>query len=242
MALVDTYRNNLIRKNNERAKLIESKAKENAKIVLQNQKILSAKNAISRTKSQSTIKFKLGEIDRANKEISNRYKRIADFDKKITRKEKEIIAENGKIIKEEYKIAKKQSEIEAKQLKESDRQMKELLSKPTNQYINNGGQMNIANDNATIYSTYNHGEEQSTLDYLVNQIKNSDLSVFNEEEQEILIDNIDVIQEQLSSEEPKKGFIKTAIAGLSSMLYKSSEITELLQKLIDFAKNNISLP
>lgn len=239
MALVDTYRNNVIRKNNERAKLIENRGKERSKIVTQNKKILSAKSAISRTKSPSTIKSRKSEIERAEKEINNIYKRIDDFDKKITQKEKEIIAEKGKLQKEEQRIAKKQADLDAKRLKEGERQMKELLNKPTNQYINNGGQMNIANDNATIYATYNHSEEQSTLDSLVNQIKDADLSVLNEEEQEILIDNVDVIQEQLSSDEPKKGFIKTAIAGLSIMLYKSAELTEPLQKLIEFAKSYI---
>ena len=239
MALVDTYRNNVIRKNNERAKLIESKGKESSKIASQNQKILSAKNAISRTKSQSTIKTKLSEIERAEKEISNIYKKMADLDKKITQKEKEITSENGKLIKEEQRLAKKQSEIETKRLKESERQMKELLNKPTNQYINNGGQMNIANDNATIYATYNHYEEQSELESLVSQIKDADLSALNEEEQEVLIDNVDVIQEQLNSDEPKKGFIRAAIGGISGLIYKSAALTEPLQKLIEFAKSYI---
>lgn len=236
MALVDTYRNNVIRKKNERAKLIESRGKESGKIVSQNQKILSAKHAISKTKSQSTIKSKLSEIERTEKEISNIYKRIADFDKKITQKEKEITAEDGKLIKEEQRLAKKQSELEAKRFKESERQMKELVNKPTNQYINNGGQMNIANDNATIYATYNHYEEQSELELLVSQIKDADLSALNEEEQEVLIDNVDVIQEQLNSDEPKKGFIRSAIAGISGLIYKSAALTEPLQKLIEFAK------
>lgn len=236
MALIDTYRNNIKRKKNERLKFIENKSKESSKITAQNNKISSAKNAIARTKSPSTVKSKLNEIQRAEKEILNIYKRIADFDKKIVQKEKEIAAEETKLGKEEQRLAKQQADIEVKRLKENERQMKELIDKPTNQYINNGGQMNIANDNATIYATYNHYEEESELEALINQIKDSDLSEFSEEEQEVLIDNIDILQEQLANDEPKKGFIRTAIAGIGGLINKSAALTEPLQKLIEFAK------
>ena len=56
-------------------------AKEQAKIAPLQKKIISAKGAISRTKSQSTIKSKLNEIERAEKSIS-------DIQKKSPRKKR----------------------------------------------------------------------------------------------------------------------------------------------------------
>ena len=46
MALIDTYRSNMIKKREELAKLSNDKAKESAKIPSLNQKIISAKNSI----------------------------------------------------------------------------------------------------------------------------------------------------------------------------------------------------
>lgn len=241
MALIDTYRNNVMRKNNEKVKLIENRGKESLKIVAQNTKISSLKNALTRAKSESIIKSKLNGIQREEKELANIYKKIADYDKKITQKEKEIIAEIGKLQKEEQRNIKKQSDIEARRIKERERQMNDLLNKPTNQYINNGGQMNIANDNAIINATYNRYESESELENLINQIKDSDLSCFDDDEQEVLIDNIDILQEQLSSDKPKRGFIRTAIAGIIPFMHKTTEVTELLQKLMDFVKPIIEL-
>lgn len=237
MALLDTYSKNIMRKRNELRKLNESKVKENAKIAAQNQKIHSAKSVISRTKSQTTVKSKLNEIKRAEKEIISINKRIVDFEKKIIQKEREIITENDKLINEEKRLAKKKLELEIKQLKDHERQMKEILNKPTNQYINNGGQMNIANDNATIYATYNHSEDHTLLDALIHQIENADLSEFNNEERVALVDCVDILQEQLSVDEPKKGLIRTSIGVLNGLIFKTAALTEPLQKLIDFAKS-----
>ncbi len=100
----------------------------------------------------------------------------------------------------------------------------------------NNGQVNVANDNATIHATSNHYGQQIELDKLVSAIKNADLSMFNEEEQQTLLDNVEIVQEQLGSNEPKKGFIRTAMAGISGLIYKAATLTEPLQKLIEFAK------
>ena len=236
MALIDTYKNNLIRKQKEKARLIDEKAKESNKIPQQHQKIISAKNTLLKTTSSSTQKSKLSEIQRAEAEINNIHKKVASIDKKIAQKEHEILLESNKIQKEEQRLLKKQIEEDTKARKERERQMKELLNKPTNQYINNGGQMNIASGNANITATFNYYETTTTLEEIINKIKDSDLSAFNSEEQEILIDNIDILQEQLTSETPKKGFIRTAISGLTGLVYKAATLTEPLEKLISFAK------
>ncbi|MGL4999132.1 MAG: hypothetical protein ACRC5T_09215 [Cetobacterium sp.] len=236
MALIDTYKNNLIRKQTEKNKLINVKVKESNKISQQNQKIISAKKTLLRITSSSTQKSKLSEIQRAEAEINNIHKKIVSIDKKIAQKEHEILLESNKIKKEEQRLLKKQIEEDTKARKERERQMKKLLNKPTNQYINNGGQMNIASENANITVTFNYYETLTPLEEIINKIKDSDLSVFNPEEQEILIDNINVLQEQLTSEKPKKGFIRTAISGLTGLIYTSATLIEPLEKLINFAK------
>ena len=52
MSTLDTYRNNLLRKREEAAKLNQDLAKEQAKIAPLQQKIISANAAIGRTKMQ----------------------------------------------------------------------------------------------------------------------------------------------------------------------------------------------
>ena len=66
MSMLDTYRNNLLRKREEAAKLNQDLAKEQAKIAPLQQKIISANAAIGRTKSASTIKSTLYTRDDVN--------------------------------------------------------------------------------------------------------------------------------------------------------------------------------
>ncbi len=122
MAQIDTYRNNLIRKRDELTKLTTALAKEQAKLSPLQKKINSANDAIKRTKSQSTIKSKLGEIDRANKSIADVNKKIGDIQTKIGKKETEIATADKNYKKEEEKIRKKNAEAEKKRLQEATRQ------------------------------------------------------------------------------------------------------------------------
>lgn len=239
MALIDTYRNNVVRKKRELLTLHEKKGKESGKIPQLNKKIILAKQAITRTKSQSTINSKLREIERAEVEISNINKNIAEYDKKIISKQKEIDNESSKLQREEAKLLKKKNDEEQKRIKEDERRMRQLMERPVEQYNNYGGQMNIAKDNAVINATYNDYATDTQLGELIAAIKEADLSEFNDDEQEVLIDNIDVLEEQLNSDNPKKGFIKTAIVGLTTLIYKSAELTEPIQKLIEFANSCI---
>lgn len=86
MALIDTYRSNVTRKRGELSKLTSDRAKESAKKAQQKQKIVTATNAIKSTKSQSTIKSKLSEIDRAEKEIASIEKRLQILTRKSHKK------------------------------------------------------------------------------------------------------------------------------------------------------------
>lgn len=129
MAMIDTYKNNVHRKKQDILKLNENNAKEQKKIADNMNKILSAKQSISRTKSESTIKSKLREIERYEKSISDIEKKIATNHQKISQKQKELHNEENKVIKEEEKIYKKQQEEEKKWLLESKKRESELNSR-----------------------------------------------------------------------------------------------------------------
>lgn len=110
MALIDTYRNNVARKNKELSDLSSARAKESQKKAQQKQKIVSATNTLKHTSSQSTIRSKNSEIERAEREIAAIDKRIADIDKKMAQKSKEIADEEKKVRGEEEKLRKKQGQ------------------------------------------------------------------------------------------------------------------------------------
>lgn len=81
------------------------------------------------------------------------------------------------------------------------------------------GQVNIANDNATINATNTvSGINVDELTQLMEGIKataqNSNLS---SEDKEIVSSSLEVIGEELKTEKPRKGFLKTAITGLQAI-------------------------
>lgn len=128
MALVDTYRNNVLRKKEEISKLNADLAKEQAKIAPLRKKILSAEDAINRTKNSTTAKSKLNEISRANKSITDIEKKMGDIQKKITQKQKELSSAEKSYRNEEAREQKKILEAEKKRQKEAEMQMKSMVS------------------------------------------------------------------------------------------------------------------
>ena len=126
MSQLDTYRNTLLRKKEELAKLNQDLAKEEAKIAPLKKKILLAESAIKWTKIQSTFKSKLSEIERSNKSILDVEKKIGDIQKKIAQKNKEIADAEKKYQNEQSKENKKLENEEKKRLRETMRQSQEL--------------------------------------------------------------------------------------------------------------------
>lgn len=122
MALLDTYRNTLLKKQEDISKLNQDLAKEQAKLAPLQKKILSAKSAIGRTKNQSTIKSKLNEIERAEKSISDVQKKCGDIQKKIAQKEKERSTAEKNYRNEESKVNKKNMDAEKKRQQDANRQ------------------------------------------------------------------------------------------------------------------------
>lgn len=126
MSQLDTYRNALARKRNEYAGLIQDLAKEQKKLAPLQSKINSANDAIRRTKSASTIKSKLSEIERASKATADVQKKIGEIQKKIANKEKEIATAEKHYQNEEAKVRKKQADEEKKRMQAAARQSKLL--------------------------------------------------------------------------------------------------------------------
>ena len=122
MALIDSYRTTLLRKRDELAKLNQDLAREQAKVAPLQQKIISAKSAIGRTKSESTIKSKLSEIDRANKSIMDIQKKCSSIQAKIAQMEKEYTTADKNYRNEEAKLNKKAADEEKKRIQQAARQ------------------------------------------------------------------------------------------------------------------------
>lgn len=133
MAIIDSYRNSKISKQKELAKLTTDKAKEFSKISDLNRKINSASDAMKRTKSISTINFKLKEIERYQKDIATTNKKIADIETKIGKKEKEIFDYQTKIDKEQSSIDKKKN-YEAKKVFELQERNLRTINSTLNQH------------------------------------------------------------------------------------------------------------
>jgi uncharacterized protein involved in exopolysaccharide biosynthesis len=119
MAMIDTYRINMVRKREELAKLSHDRSIESAKISPLKLKIINANKTISQTKSPSTIKSKLNEIVQAEKSL-------AEIDKKIAAKEREYINEEKRYRQEEEKIIKKREQDEKKRVQDNERQLKTI--------------------------------------------------------------------------------------------------------------------
>lgn len=119
MALIDTYRSNVMKRKKDVVKLQLDRSTQMGKTSIHTKKILSAKQAISRTKSMLTLKSKSTVIDREEKLLASIEKKIAEIDGKIAKKSKEIADE-------ERKLRKAEERDQQKRLQESKRQMKKV--------------------------------------------------------------------------------------------------------------------
>ena len=111
MSQIDTYRNTLLRKKEELAKLNTVLPKGQAKLSPLQKKIISASNALQRAKSDSTARIKRNEIEHAQKNICDIQKKIGGIQTKIAKKEKEITTADKNLRNEEAKLTKKQTKI-----------------------------------------------------------------------------------------------------------------------------------
>lgn len=102
--------------------------------------------------------------------------------------------------------------------------------------VSNGGQVTVANDNATIYATQNNGVSASELDNIIKGIVDN-LSDLKEEDAESIKDVVDMAKEELAKPEPKVGRLRSCITLIAPMFTIANGIPALvhnLQKLVDY--------
>lgn len=95
------------RKNRELMQLKKERIKYVNEISDCGKRILSANTAISRTKSASTMRNKLREIERYTKKRNEAEKKVTSYDIKISNKEKEILKAEESLHKEQMRETKK---------------------------------------------------------------------------------------------------------------------------------------
>ena len=104
---IENDRKRVIKSRDDLSKLKIEYSKEEAKIAPLQKKIIAARTAISRTKNNATVKSKLNEIERCNKQMADISKTCGDIQKKIGAKEKDLATAEKKLSEAEVKEAKR---------------------------------------------------------------------------------------------------------------------------------------
>lgn len=102
----------------------------------------------------------------------------------------------------------------------------------------NGGQLNYARDNGTIYATQNNGDNTNSLDIILKEIIEN-LSGIEKEEADKIRDVVDMAKGELVKPEPKVSRLRNCVTLIAPMLTIANGIPALansLQKLVDYIK------
>ncbi len=94
------------------------------------------------------------------------------------------------------------------------------------------GQVNIANDNATINATNTNGIDFSQCSKLLDAVKKSATNL-SPDDKETLESSLEVIEEEVLTTHPRKSFLKTAIAGIKT-IKGTTEFAVAALALIEF--------
>jgi hypothetical protein len=95
------------------------------------------------------------------------------------------------------------------------------------------GQVNIASDSAVINATSTVNTiDAKRLSELINAVKTESESL-SEGDEETLANSLEVVEEELKTDKPRKGFIKTAIAGIKA-IKGTAEFATAVAALIQF--------
>lgn len=100
----------------------------------------------------------------------------------------------------------------------------------------NGGQVNFAKDNATIYAIQNDGINVNELDSIIKGIMEN-LSNLKKEHAEEIRDVVDMAKEELVKPEPKVSRLRNCVTLIAPMLTIANGIPSLmnnLQRLVDY--------
>lgn len=113
MGFIDSYRRSVAQKQKEIADLSHAKAREQTKLADLNKRIALASEAARRATSASTLRSKMNDIERYQKDAASVSKRVADAEEKIARKYKEFHSEQEKLTREEQREFDKQQKAHA---------------------------------------------------------------------------------------------------------------------------------
>lgn len=78
------------------------------------------------------------------------------------------------------------------------------------------GQVNVANDNATITAVNNSGIDGKTLATLIQNVRAA-AQELTPDDAEVVSDSLETIEVEAVSDHPKKGLLRTAIAGIKAV-------------------------
>ena len=105
----------------------------------------------------------------------------------------------------------------------------------------NGGQVNIAEGNATINATQNNGVNLEELNSIVNDIVNN-ITTVNSDYKETILDAVDMLKDEFSKDNPKKNRLRRCVTLLAPMVTILNGFPSLVEKigaLIDFINKYI---
>lgn len=114
---------------------------------------------------------------------------------------------------------------------------KENMMSTNGMVINmNGGQFNLAKDNATINATQNNGVNENELDDIIKGIMEN-LSSLEKDDAEKITDVVEMAKEELVKQEPKVSRLRNCLTLIAPMFTIANGIPTLadnLQKLQEF--------
>ena len=99
------------------------------------------------------------------------------------------------------------------------------------------GQVNIANDNASITPTNvaNAVDIQELAKLICSIREKAEKENLSEDDREVVDNSLEVIEEEVRAEKPRKGFIKTALNSLSA-IKSTTEFAAAVVTLIQFVQ------
>lgn len=105
----------------------------------------------------------------------------------------------------------------------------------------NGGQVNIARDNATINATQHNGENANELESIIKGIVDN-LSGLKNEDAEKIADAVSIAKEELEKGTPKISRLRNCVTLIAPMFTVANGVPVLfnnLQKLVNFINSYI---
>lgn len=97
-------------------------------------------------------------------------------------------------------------------------------------FNNYGGQINYGKDNATINATQNYGLKENELEKIINEIINN-ISCFNKEDSETIIDTLKMIQDELSKKKPNGSRLRNCVTLLGPMVTIANGFPQVAEKI-----------